>query len=499
VRRVLTGLFRVISDNRLFACALAAGAGLRLVAMIGFPGVLWFTGDSFLYLGAALRPRPDLSKTVGYSFFLRALEPLHSFAAVALLHHLMGLAMAVMVYALTRRAGLPRWGATLCTLPVLLDGHEIQLEHMLMSDTLFAFLVVAAVTLVMWQDRPPWWTVFAAGLITGYAVIVREAGLPLVVVFVVYFLVRWRGWLLPVAMAVGCVVPVAAYGGWFHAVNGQYTLTRSTGFYLWGRMSSFSDCAKIKPPPAETAACISQPVADRAPPGRFVWINPTAKSLPGGPVSEASDKLLTGFALRAVAAQPVAYLGAVVGGVRLAVDWRRYPYPGKYTVSLYNFPFRPQAVPADRSWIPGATALEDVRAYGRASPSRLVRPFSTAMRLYQRYVYTYGPLLCVMLLLGLGGMIRFWRRFGAPVVLPWVVAMGLLLTPIATADFDYRYVLAVLPMASLAAGLAFAPPEARTGERDPAADDGEHADETLATWRQTKQHSTEQTVSGESS
>jgi hypothetical protein len=529
VRRALSGLFRLISDNRLFACALAAGAGLRLVAMIGYPGVLWFTGDSFLYLGAALRPRPDLSKTVGYSFLLRGLEPLHSFVAVALLQHLMGLAIAVMVYALTRRAGLPRWGATLATLPVLLDGYEIQLEHMLMSDTLFAFLVMAAVTLVMWWDRPAWWTVFAAGLITGYAVLVREAGLPLIVVFVVYFLVRWRGWFLPVAMAVGCVAPVAAYGAWFHAVNGQYTLTRSTGFYLWGRMSSFSDCAMIKPPPSERAACISVPVADRAPPGRFVWINPTARGLPGGPVTEANNKLLTGFAVRAVAAQPVAYLGAIAGGIRLAVDWRRHPYPGAYTVNFYKFPYRPQAVPASRSWIPGATALEDVRSYGRASPSRVVRPFSSAIRLYQRYVYTYGPLLGAMLLLGLGGLIRFWRRFGAPVVLPWVTAIVLLLTPIATADFDYRYLFAVLPLASLAAGLAFAPVRAGPGlggpvepspaetspsetgpvetgpsETSPVAggpvvEGGERPDETLPTWRQTKRQSTEQTVSGESS
>ena len=131
---------RLLARNRLFAGALAAGAALRLLAMIGYPGVLWFPGDSFLYLGAALRPRPDLSKTIGYSFLLRALEPLHSLAAVALLQHLMGLAIAVMIYALARRARLPRWGATLCSLPVLLDGYQIQLEHMLMSDTLFAFL-----------------------------------------------------------------------------------------------------------------------------------------------------------------------------------------------------------------------------------------------------------------------------------------------------------------------------------------------------------------------
>jgi len=64
-----------------FITVLAAGAGLRLLAMLGYPGALWFS-DSFVYLGAALRPQPGLTRTTGYSLFLRALEPLHSLTLV---------------------------------------------------------------------------------------------------------------------------------------------------------------------------------------------------------------------------------------------------------------------------------------------------------------------------------------------------------------------------------------------------------------------------------
>ncbi len=55
----------LILANRLFTLALAAGAVLRLVAVLGYPGALWFAGDSYVYLGSALRLRPDLSKATG--------------------------------------------------------------------------------------------------------------------------------------------------------------------------------------------------------------------------------------------------------------------------------------------------------------------------------------------------------------------------------------------------------------------------------------------------
>ncbi len=480
-------ILRLLARNRLLAGALAAGAALRLLAMAGYPGLLWFPGDSYLYLGAALRPRPDLSKTIGYSFLLRALEPLHNLTLVALIQHLMGLAIAVMIYALARRARLPRWGATLCSLPVLLDGYEIQLEHMLMADTLFAFLVAAAVTLALWRDRPSPWIMLGAGLLTGYAVLVREAGLPLIVVLTGYFLVRRRGWRIPVALLAGCALPVAAYGAWFHTVNGQYTLTRSTGFYLWGRTSSFADCARIKPPRALRRLCLSVPVAERQPPGQFVWLNPTARHLPGGPVTVANNKLLTDFAIQAMTAQPFSYLGAIANGVLLTVDYHRIPYPGAYTASHYTFPSRPQVVPASRAWIPGGTAAHDVQAYGRASPSRVVRPFSSALRVYQRFFYTYGPLFGLVLLTGLAGLIRGWRRQGGPGLLPWAVAVTLLLFPIATADFDYRYLLAVLPFACLAAALAFTPHSLK------------QAHETLTSWRVAQALRERQSGSGVSS
>ena len=135
--------------------ALAAGAVLRLVAMIGYPGALWFAGDSYVYLGAALRLQPNLSKTTGYSLFLHALEPFHSLTLVAGLQHLMGLAVAVMIYLLLRRSGVGPWWATAATLPVLLDGFVIEDEHMVMAEALFTFLVMLSMLLILWHGADP--------------------------------------------------------------------------------------------------------------------------------------------------------------------------------------------------------------------------------------------------------------------------------------------------------------------------------------------------------
>src|SRR5262249_1848232 len=181
------------------------------------------------------------------------------------------------------------------------------------------------------------------------------------------------------------------------------------------------------------------------------------------------------FAIRAVEAQPLSYVHVVIDGLVLAVEPVHHPYPSIGTVYDYYFHTKSQTVP-DRSWIPGATAPQDIRAYGHASTSRVVEPFASAMAAYQRVFWLYGPLLGLIMILGLGGFVRVTRREGwrisiqrrrdGPSMMPWVAAVVLFVAPIAIADFDYRYLLPVVPFACLAAGLAFAAPAIRPGQKD---------------------------------
>jgi hypothetical protein len=480
----------LIARNKFFSFALLAGFLVRLVAMIGYPGALWFSGDSFVYVGAALRPQPDLSKVTGYSLFLRLLLPFHSFTLVTLVQHLMGLAIAVMIYVLLRRVGVSRVWATVATLPQLLDGYIVEDEHMIMTETVFTFCLFLATLLVLWKPVTSWWVALIAGLLVGYAAIDRTEGLGAVVLFPVFLLIRslcalgWRrlrGWLVAVAMAVGAVAPVAAYDVWFHHDTGTWspTMTRSGGFYVWGRVSSFANCAEIKAPADVLKYCPTEPLTDRTAPGSFVWSAPQVHQdmdSVGGPVSVKGNDLLTKFDIAAVESQPVDYLKDVVKGVGMSFGFPRVNYPGAGTVYYYDFHLHyvtstyNTLPPKNKSWIHGGTAYSDWLSYGHQNPGVVVKPVAILILGYERVFYTWGPLLALIMIMGLGGVLTIrrrreksrwavrlsWqRRVGS--MFPWIVAVILLVEPIATADFDYRYLIPVIPFACLAAGLAFAP------------------------------------------
>jgi hypothetical protein len=518
-RLLLPRMRQLAGENKLFTGALAAGAFLRLLVMLGYPGALWFAGDSYVYIGAALRPQPNLSKATGYSFFLRLLLPFHSFTLVTGLQHLMGLSVAVMIYVLLRRNGVSKTWSAVAMLPQLLDGYIIEDEHLIMAETLFTFLFMVATLLLLWRPRPAWWTAVVAGLVVGAAAVVRTEGEVMLAVIPLYLLLRgwsWRtlrGWAMAVVFAVASLIPVGAYASWFHERTGHYDMTLSTGYYTWGRVSSFANCAIIKPTGEQALVCPTQPIADRTPPGDYIWhapyVHKNINAQPiGGPVTYKGNQLLTSFAIHAVEAQPLDYVKTVVKGVGLSFGFPRIAYPGAGTTYYYSFHLhfvgteahtgKPVSLlpPKNHSWIspltPADSAYNDWLNYGHQAPGVVRKIFAAPIALYQRVVFTYGPLLALIFLVGLGGVFSVtarrrgkgarsvlsvetlrsvrlhWAPRGTP-MLPWITAAALLVAPIAVADFDYRYLIPVIPFACMAAGLGFAPRRAKPAPATPSA------------------------------
>src|ERR1700677_69162 len=119
---------KIARRHWLFGLALAGAVAVRVLVMLAFRPIMWFGGDSASYLATGLRLVPDPSRVGGYGFMLWVLRPLHSFAVVAAVQHIMGLVIGVLSYLLARRYGLPGWVAALAAVPVFFDAYELQLE-----------------------------------------------------------------------------------------------------------------------------------------------------------------------------------------------------------------------------------------------------------------------------------------------------------------------------------------------------------------------------------
>jgi hypothetical protein len=444
-----------IKDNKLFALVLIPALLLRLDAELGYRWQVWFN-DSFTYMSDVINLHPDKTRVGGYAIFLKILEPLRSYAAATILQHLMGIAIAVMIYALARhRFGAPRWIATLATLPVLFDGFQIQLEHLILSDVPFEFLIALATTLLLWNRKPSWWCCALIGLILGVADTVRSVALPLLPVFLVYILLAQIGWKALLSALAACLAPVLLYCTWFYSFYGQFAMTESTGVFLYSRVMTFAECSKMgNLPGGERALCTTVPPAKRPIAQDYIWRSYSPLNRFPPPVfSELQNQLGESFAKRAILHQPLSYAKTVTKDTVRVFEWNRHVFPDPATYNEYLFGYKSLGIPSRGH----AGSYRSVEAdYIRGNPStQVVEPFAGAMRVWQRYIFLPGTVYGAILAVGLAGLALNWRRLGGPAAVPWLISVGLIVVPAATAEFDYRYVLVAVPFGGLAAAMAF--------------------------------------------
>jgi hypothetical protein len=448
-------------EHRLFTIAAAASLLPRLLAMLAFRPAL-LTADSFLYMQGAVNGTLGQIRPSGYSWFLTLLRPVpHPLLAVTIVQHLMGIAVAAIVYGLLRYWGLPAWGATLAAVPVLFDAREIALESYILPDTLYCLVIMVVVALLITKRTPALWQCALAGLLLAYITVLRGNGLPVAVVAAAYLLVRRVGWRAACAAAVAFGVPVLSYALAFNAAYGEFNITSSDGIFLWSRTTTFANCAVIKPPanlvalcpngsvkaPAKAPAWSIQALLDASTPADYLWA-PNAwwrhDAHPG--FTAYNNKLGMQFALDAIKAQPLAYLRASAKDVMLQFLNSDRPQ----TTGAMAFTTAPRFAVIPPYYV------YDIREYaGTTSNTHAVEPYAYFLFLYQLPVYFPGVAFFAVLMAGLVGIIRKRRQWGGPAAFPWMLAVLSVVLPALLTQSFYRYTLVAIPLACVAAGLAF--------------------------------------------
>jgi len=258
-----------------------------------------------------------------------------------------------------------------------------------------------------------------------------------------------------VAFVVLAVAPVAGYAGWYDLQHGAFNTSESTGVFLYSRVMTFADCAKMQLSPDLLSLCTTVPPAQRPIAQAYIW---TAASplhrFPAPVFSALPNSLAQQFAIKAIEAQPGAYASAVFDDTWRSFDWSRSVFPNAETYDEYLFGY--QSVPISSGHpVPGYSSSAAAYLAGGNPLTAVVDPFAGAIRVYQRYVWLPGTVYGLLLLAGLGAIVAGRRRVSVDALLPWVSSVALIVVPAATAEFDYRYVTTAVPFACLALAIAF--------------------------------------------
>jgi hypothetical protein len=450
-------------DHRLFTILVALALVPRVLAALAFRPAL-LTADSFLYMTEAARGTLGTIRPSGYSLLLDVLRPLpHPLLAVTTVQHLMGIAIAVTVYGMLRYWGLPAWGASLAAVPTLFDSREIALESYILPDTLYNLMLVLATALLLTKRTPRLWQCGLAGLLVAYVSVLRGNGLPLAVIFAVFMLIRRVGWRAFVAAVAAFGVPVLIYVLSFQAAYGQLNITESDGLFLWSRTTSFANCAIIKPPKQLAPLCPNREksvaLARPAPawsvsallseptPADYLWASDAwwrHDKYPG--VNSYNNKLGMHFAIDAIEAQPLDYVRVTARDVLLVFLQNDRPL----TKTAMSFTVTPHI-----ARLPSFYAQDEYEYAGTRSNTYLVQPYAYFLLLYQEPVYFPGLVFFLVVIAGLVGVVRQWRNWGGVQALPWALAAASIVLPAMLTQSLYRYTIAAIPLACLAAGMTF--------------------------------------------
>src|SRR5262252_8262160 len=395
----------VLRRHWLAAVLLAAGLVLRVLALLAYRPALFLDATRYLYNSYGNDP-------VGYEGPLRAiLWAAGNFDAVAAVQHLLGMAMAVVIYLLLLRRGAPRWLAALAIAPVLLDAYQLQNEQTILPGTFFQALVVAAFALLLWQPEASWRRTVAAGLLLGTSAIIAQVGEALILPAVIYLFVAGGGGRQVIgkaaALCAAFAVPILAYCTINLVATGDFFLSHTGVTSVYGRMAAAADCATLRLPPAEQPMCPTRAQQAQGPDSlEFDQDSPVQAYYADLP-RDRVDALITDFNHRVLTQQPLRVLRAYARDVVRLFALTRDGSPGVTAISRWQFqtayPYFPPH--ASRQVVDTATDR-----FGGGRPA-VWAPGARFLRGYQLHGgYTPGPLLALCALAGLAGSVSLVAR-----------------------------------------------------------------------------------------
>ncbi len=384
---------------------LAAGLALRLLVQFAYrPALFYIDTSRYLYDAQGMDP-------VGYKGPLRAILLVANFSAVAAVQHLLGLAIAVVIYLLLVRRGVSRWLAALAIAPVLLDAYQVQTEQAIMPGTWFEALIVAGLAILAWRPGPGWRAAGAAGLVLGASATFAQVGEALIVPGVIYLLAVGGGWRRALGRAVtfcaAFLLPILAYCTVSYLVAGTFFLSHTGVTSVYGRAAAAADCSTLRLPASERAMCPDPAQQARGPD----WL----EFQPGSPIRPyyanlpraETDALISDFNHRVLTQQPERLLGAYARDVVKLFALTRDTSPGDTPISRWQFQ---TTYPYFSSHSTRPEVAAEIAQFGGGSPA-VWRPVAGFLRSYQLDGgYTPGPLLALCVVTGLAGSAVLLRR-----------------------------------------------------------------------------------------
>jgi hypothetical protein len=406
----------------LVSALLAAGLVLRLLSQIAYqPAIIYVDTLKYLY-GASPGADP-----LGYRWLLKAVLSVGGLGTVALVQHLLGLAMAVALYLVLQRRGVSRWLAALAVAPVLLDAYQVQIEEMIMPDIWFEALLVAGLVVLLWRTTVSPWFAVTAGLIFSVSAIFHQLGEILFVPAVVYLLVCRGGWRRAIgtsaALTAAFALPILVYCTVSQVTTGNFWLAHGQG--VTGRMAAAADCATLRLP-AEVRLLCPDPAAQTQGPDRLEHSSASplfATVLPPGTTITQRYALISQLTTAVEHQQPLRAVGSYLEDSVRLFGATRQDTIGVEPLSRWQFqtqfPTYPQWVtlgPRNVIMIGLQRAafgpfhyyrLDD--AYGNRA--HVDRPVAGFLRAYQLDGgYTPGPLYLAFVLAGLAGSVLVLAR-----------------------------------------------------------------------------------------